>query len=891
MGHMRALLREIKDDPTGRWLAGYAVTTTKSLPRTIPRWCVNRVPFIRWIPKYDWHWIFGDFISGLTVGLMLVPQSIAYAAVATVPSQYGLFSSYVAPILYTFIGTSKDLTIGPTAVVSLLAGEIIKQVPEEDAATVAIATAFMVGLFSIALGIFKLGIILDFFPGGVLTGYTSGAALTIAIQQAPKLLGEYNVSTRNKTGTIIHDIFASLGDAHWRDILFSIGSIVALVGLQTMGKRYGSRNKILWFVSVARNTFVVIIFTAISYGINKHKTKAGALISIIGSVPPGLYKPRVPDLSLLSSLAGKSITVFLAAVLEHIAIGKAFARKDKYQLDQNQELFSIGVVNIVGSFFGSYAVTGSFSRTAVNNASGAKSPLSGLMCAVVVIISVVAVTPAFFYISNATLGAVIFLAVIQLVAGPRVWYQLWRLSFWDFLGGQLAFWITLFYSVEIGIAVSVGYSLVVLLWRVARPHLRVLAEVVTDPVTKEPLEGVYADARDLTFETRSIQPLAGVLIMRLEESFTFPNSRYTKNTILKQVFAFTNRGSDRVEVRNWNSNQAERISQIRERAGTAGRAEALPKLRGLILDFSGVNHLDSTGLQTLFDLRSELQDYAGTKDAFEMHFVCVHQSVLRILELADVAAPIDRPEKNSIYYGSKRSRHELPLVRGDTARSDVLRRRRSSRGVDRVDSSRGSLTSRHSHSQQQQHQQQHHRQHHSHHYEEGDNLARANDPAPIEADGMNVIMDPAQQRPDGTHGHDAFMDPESDKFFIHLSITQAIKMLDRRLQVREARDLEEGNRTKKEASSSSSASGSATEGSGGESTSSGLGGQSSTTLRGEWDAVTGAGGDGTGGTGGGGGGRHGDRSGEASPPGLGKRSADEPLSNITGEDGLRLEED
>ena len=622
----------MKTDPTLQWLYSYISSYIHSLPRTAPRWIIHRLPILQWIPKYDWRWSAGDFIAGLTVGLMVVPQSIAYAKVATLPVQYGLYASYVGPIVYTFVGTSKDLAIGPTAVVSLVAGGIIADFPSSDPATVAIVTAFVVGVYSIALGILKLGIILDFFPGGVLTGYTSGAALTIAIQQVPKLLGQYDVVTRNRTGTVIHDTFASLGQAHWRDILFSLGSIIALLLLQRLGR---FSNKALWFISVARNTVVVIIFTAISYGINRHDH----LISIIGKVPAGLYKPALPDLTLFSSLAGRSISIFFAALLEHIAIGKAFARKEQYTIDQNQELFSIGVVNIIGSFFGAYTVTGSFSRTAVQNQSGARSPLSGLMCAVVVIISAVAVTPAFYYIPNSTLSAVIFLAVIGLVAGPKVWLQQWRLSFWDFLGGQAAFWLTLFYSVEVGIFASVGYSIVVLLWRVARPSLRLLAEVVEDPITKESLSGVYADARS-HIETRSIQPLAGVLMIRMEESITFPNSRFIKNQIIKQVYAYTQ--GDVSTKRNWNSNQAERIEQIRKRYNTLDRD--LPHLRGLILDFSAVNHLDSTGLQTLFDLRAELQTYAG-KGPFEMHFVAVQDGVRRILELADVAAPIDRPER------------------------------------------------------------------------------------------------------------------------------------------------------------------------------------------------------------------------------------------------------
>lgn len=843
MEHLRLLFQELKDDPTRDWLLAYATAGAKGLPKTVPRWCVNRVPIVRWIPKYEWRWSIGDFIAGLTVGLMLVPQSIAYAGVATLPVQYGLFSSYVAPILYTFTGTSKDLTIGPTAVVSLLTGEIIKQLPNDDPVTVAIATAFMVGLYAIALGVLRLGIILDFFPGGVLTGYTSGAALTIAVQQLPKLLGEYHVTTSSKTGTIIHNVFASLGSAHWRDILFALSSIIALVGLQTVGKRYGSRYKAIWFISVARNTFVVIIFTAISCGINKGKTKGTASISIIGSVPSGLYKPSVPDTGLLATLAGKSITIFLAAVLEHMAIGKAFARKEKYQLDLNQELFSIGLVNIVGSFFGAFAVTGSFSRTAVNNASGSRSPLSGLMCAVVVIISVCAVTPAFFYISNATLGAVIFLAVIQLVAGPRTWYQLWRLSFWDFLGGMLAFWVTLFVSVEIGIYTSVGFSLVVLLWRVARPSIKLLAEVIEDPMTGEKLNGVYVDARDPTFQTRAIQPLPGVLVLRLEESLTFPNSRYIKSQIVKQIFAYTNGGDNRVEKKNWNSNQSEQILKIRKHYGTAMRSEGLPKLRGLILDFSAVNNLDSTGLQTLFDLRSELQDFAGSSNAFEMHFVCVHQSVLRIMRLADIANPVDRPERAV----PRSSNAMLPLVRGDTRpsvprlRSDYSRLHSPSRNKQSSDSGL-SLRKARSRSPDDQRR-----------YEASDNAFRANDPAPLAAEGMGPILDPSQANEDGLHGHAAFLDPENDKFLIHLSITQAIKVLSQRLHLSEQRDLEEATRPNNGGSS---------EGSGGQST-----------LNEDVETKP-----------------HIPDSGERAATSGSSSLSEEPLAEITGEDGLRLDD-
>ncbi|BFZ60376.1 hypothetical protein YB2330_001412 [Saitoella coloradoensis] len=767
--HWDTFREGVREDPTLQWLSAQTTDAVKALPHTAPRWALARFPIVKWLPRYDYRWFAGDLIAGLTVGLMLVPQSIAYANVATIPVQYGLFSSYVAVILYAFIGTSKDITIGPTAVISLLTAEVIKAMADSgySAATIAMASAFMVGVYSLGLGMLKLGIILDFFPGGILTGYTSGAALTIGVQQLPKLFGEYHVKSNNKTGTVLHDFLAALPDAHWRDILFSIASITALVSLQWAAKVWGKKNKLIWFVGVARNTFVVIIFTAISYGINKNHRDSPRL-SIIKSVPSGLYKPQTPDLSLLGQVAGRSIAVFFAAVLEHVAIAKSFARRDKYQIDQNQELNSIGLVNIIGAFFGSYAVTGSFSRTAVNNASGSKSPLSGLMCAVVVIVSVCAVTPAFYYIPNSTLGAVIFMAVIQLIAGPKVWYQLWRISFWDFLGSQLAFWITLFYSVEIGIAVSVGYSLVVLLWRVARPHLRLLAEAVDDDedCTMPPIPtGVYVDADSPVFHTKSIQPIPGVMIFRLEESFTFPNSRYIKSQLLKQVFAYTNGVTKDADDSNrlWSDDLEDRIKCMRERAGTLEHGDRLPRLRAVIFDFSAVNNLDSTGLQALFDMRSELADYAGV-ETFELHFVSVHQNVLRVLELADITAPIDRPEKAP----PKVPRLDLDYHNGGNVGSAIVRT------ISQATHSRTRRTST-----------------------PGDNPMRNMDPAPLMAEGLSPIqvvnVHHTDRRSHHTSGaasdssiqrrlaHCAFLDPSYSKILIHISIPSAVEAVRARL--------------------------------------------------------------------------------------------------------------
>ncbi|BFZ55559.1 hypothetical protein PYCC9005_002600 [Savitreella phatthalungensis] len=642
----------VREDPTLAWIGRHTKTAAKELPYTIPGWLLDRVPVVRWLPRYKWRqWTIWDLVAGLTVGLMLVPQSIAYASVADLPVQYGLFAAYLPPIIYAVTGTSKDLTVGPTAVVSLLTAETIRSLPNQNAVTVALALAFMVGVYSLALGLLHLGIILDFFSGGVLSGYTSGAAVVIAVQQVPKILGQKHVSTQGKVGTIIHRILVNLGHCNGRDIAFSIGSFIALISLQKLGQKLGSGNtaprKMIWFIGIARNTIVVIIFTAISYALNKDR-RSHPLISIIGNVPKGLHKPAVPDLSLLSTLAGKAVTVFLAAVLEHMAIGKAFARRDGVELDFSQELVSLGLCNIISSFFGSFPVTGSFSRTAVNRQSGSKSPLSGLLCSVIVIISVEFVTPAFFWIPSSTLGVVIFLAVIQLIASPKVFYQLWRISFWDFVASQLALWLTIFYSVEVGILTAVGFSLVVMLWRIARPKVRTLGKLVgvdeeSQTLATSRTEGIYADLDDVRSQPQRFDTIPGIMVLRLEESLVFSNHRFVANTIMNRIYANTS-GNLTSSAQTFNSTLEERVMAARRRAGTIFESDHLPPLRALVLDFSAVNHLDSAGLQCLYDLRAHLSDYASV-DAFELHFVCVHKSVLRIMELADIVNPIDRPER------------------------------------------------------------------------------------------------------------------------------------------------------------------------------------------------------------------------------------------------------
>ncbi|KAI1315534.1 hypothetical protein EDD11_000670 [Mortierella claussenii] len=621
----------------------------KAFPSNSPRYIYERFPIIKWLPKYQRGWAIRDIVAGITVGLIVVPQGMSYAKVAGLPVQHGLYSAYIGAIFYCFMGTSKDLTIGPTAVISLITGELVAELtgrltPPEVAAI----SCLCVGLLTLILGVLRLGIILDFFPTTVLVGYTTGAAVTIIIQQIPKWLGVPNINNRAPVYNIIITMFQAIRTLSWLDLVFGLVSMFILAAIGLAVDRWGRGKFSIQMIKISRFFFVTVLATAVSYAVNKdapHDAKGQIIprISILKNVPSGLPSPAVPSISsdMLSEIAPKLAAITLATILEHIAIGKAFARRNRYQIDANQELLTLGLANVTASFFGAYAVTGSFSRSAVKFQCGVKTPFAGFVTGALVLLAIFFLTPIFFYIPDAALSAVIMVAVATLVSPPSVFYQFFKVNLWDFLASQVALWVTIFVSVETGIAAGVGFSLVVLLFRIARPNFHVLHQLRDRP-------DVYVDASvDSTFET--VAAPHGILVLRIEESTTFPNTETFKTWVLEEAYKYTRFGGrlKSASERLWSDDLEVHVSNLRKMAhGPDSNItdDDLPRLRAVILDFSAVNNIDSTGLQGLFDLRELLKDYAGASDYpdtfFEVHFVGIQANVLRILELSGITRPV-----------------------------------------------------------------------------------------------------------------------------------------------------------------------------------------------------------------------------------------------------------
>ncbi|KAF9903716.1 hypothetical protein EC991_003410 [Linnemannia zychae] len=625
------------------------VSWVKAFPRNTPRYVTERLPIIKWLPKYNRNWAFRDAVAGITVGLIVVPQGMSYAKIAGLQVQHGLYSAYIGAIFYCFMGTSKDLTIGPTAVISLITGELVTELADRmSAPAVAAISCLCVGAFTMALGVLRLGIILDFFPTTVLVGYTSGAAATIVIQQIPKWLGVPNINNREPVYHIIIKMFKAIATLSWLDLTFGLVSFVALIAIGLAVDRWGRGRFAIQFIKISRFFIVTVLATALSYAVNHDpprnaKDEPIYRLSILKKVPSGLPHPEVPSVTseIFTEIAPKLFAISLAVILEHIAIGKAFARKNRYQIDTNQELLALGLANVTASFFGAYAVTGSFSRSAVKFQCGVRSPFAGFVTGALVLLALFFLTPVFFYIPDAALSAVIMVAVSVLISPPSVFIQFYKVNLWDFLSSQVALWVTIFVSVETGIAAGVAFSLLVLLFRVARPNFQVLRQIKDRP-------DVFIDATlDSTIETVSAPH--GVLVFRIEESTTFPNSDAFKTWVLDETYKYTRFGGHVKEVSEklWSDDMAVHVRNLRKIAHGADSNvtdDDLPKLRAVVFDFSAVNSIDSTGLQGLFDLRDLLKDYAGVTDEpstfFEVHFVGIQSSVLHVLEMSGITRPV-----------------------------------------------------------------------------------------------------------------------------------------------------------------------------------------------------------------------------------------------------------
>jgi len=497
------------------------------------------IPILEWLPNYNTSLFKGDLFAGITVGIVLIPQGIAYALIAGLPPIYGLYCALVPQVMYAIFGSSRQVAIGPVAMDSLIVAtgvSTLALVGSENYISIAILLALMVGTIQLIMGVFNLGFIVNFLSKPVITGFTSAVALIIGFNQFRNLLGLDFVQS-DQIQIILQGIWLELGNFNYHTATIGLISMIIIIISRRINKKIP-------------NALMVVILGVL---LMKYFGNIFTNVSIVKDIPSGLPKFGIPefDFDLIRNLLPIALTLVMVGYLETISIGKSLeAKQDEYRIRPNQELIALGISNMVGSLFKAYPSASSFSRSAINYESGAKTGMAALISVVMVLITLLFLMPLFYYLPKTVLSAIIIVAVFGLVNFKEAGF-LWRANQLDFCLMLSTFIATLFLGIEFGIITGVGLSLIVLIFRTSRPYVVELGKVPNSNFykNKERFEEVVLDE--------------DVLVFRFDAQLFYANASYFRD----------------------------RLEQMMDNKGSA--------LKLIVLDAESINRVDSTGVEML----------------------------------------------------------------------------------------------------------------------------------------------------------------------------------------------------------------------------------------------------------------------------------------------------
>ncbi len=529
------------------------------------------IPAAEWLPKYNLNLFKGDLVAGLTVGVMLIPQGMAYAMLAGMPPIYGLYASIVPLILYALLGTSRQLAVGPVAMVALLIAAgvgAIAEVGSTEFIGLAILLALMVGVLQLLMGVFRLGFLVNFLSHPVIAGFTSAAALIIGFSQLKHLLG-IDIPRSNHIHEIIGNAFANLEAVNGPTLIVGLTAIALILLVKRIK------------LPIPGPLLAVVFGILAVWGLGWHEQG----VKIVEEVPKGLPSFGLPSLDLdsLKTMLPIALTISFIGFMESIAVAKAIQSKHKnYQVSPNQELIALGVANIGGAFFQAFPTTGGFSRTAVNDQAGAKTGLASIISAVLIALTLLFLTPLFYYLPKAILASVIMVAVFGLIDFKEA-KHLWHTDRGDFWMMMTTFIGTLSLGIEEGILIGVVLSLALIIYRTTQPHTAVLGKIPGKPHYKNIDRFKDLEVRD------------EILIIRFDARLYFANVNYFREKIEKEIQA---------------------------------KGDALQLL---ILDADSINGIDSSGVHAL----NEIIDYCADKE-IQIQLVGVKGPIRDVLHRAGV---------------------------------------------------------------------------------------------------------------------------------------------------------------------------------------------------------------------------------------------------------------
>ncbi|KAI3509382.1 hypothetical protein L1887_24613 [Cichorium endivia] len=562
------LLKEIKTALKETFLSDDPLKPFKDQPRKkkLVLGFQTLFPILEWGRDYSLSKFKGDLIAGCTIASLCIPQDIGYAKLAYLDPQYGLYSSFIPPLIYAFMGSSRDIAIGPVAVVSLLLGTMLRDeldpvTQKHDYQRLAFTATFFAGVTQATLGFFRLGFLIDFLSHAAIVGFMGGAAVTIALQQLKGLFGIKDFTKKTDVISVMRSVIQAAHHGwNWQTILIGASFLTFLLVAKFIGKK---NKKLFWvpaiapLISVIISTFFVFITRADKDG-----------VQIVRHIEKGLNPSSAHQIFFSGDFLAKGFKIGviagLIALTEAVAIGRTFASLKDYQIDGNKEMVALGSMNIIGSLTSCYVATGSFSRSAVNYMAGCNTAVSNIVMSCIVMLTLLVITPLFKYTPNAILASIIISAVLGLIDFDAA-VLLWKIDKFDFLACMGAFFGVVFSSVEIGLLIAVAISFAKILLQVTRPRTAVLGKI--------PRTSVYRNVEQYPGATR----VPGVLIIRVDSAIYFSNSNYIKERILR-----------------WLTDEEETFKDH-------------PRVEYLIVDMSPVTDIDTSGIHALEELHSSLQ--------------------------------------------------------------------------------------------------------------------------------------------------------------------------------------------------------------------------------------------------------------------------------------------
>lgn len=470
-------------------------------------------PILEWLPEYNRSKFYGDLSAGLTVGVMLIPQGMAYAMIAGLPPIFGLYAAFIPQLVYALMGTSGKLGVGPVAMDSLLVASGLGALSLsgiDQYIQMAVFLALFMGGIQVFMGLVKMGFLVNFLSKPVINGFTSAAAIIIGLSQLKHLLGT-EIARSNQLQHLLYNTYLTVDEIHFTTLFIGLSGILGILLL----------NKISPKIPAALVITILGILVVWGFGMDE------AGVKIVSNIPSGLPELKLPTeyvLSNMNELFPIALTLSLVAFMEAISVAKAVEdEQSNLSLRPNQELIALGFANIVGSLFQSYPTTGGFSRTAVNNQLGASTPMSLIISAAIVGATLFFLTPLFYYLPNAVLAAIIMVAVTGLIdlKYPK---RLWNYRKDEF--GLLAFTfiVTLTVGITQGILFGILLSLLLMVYRTAQPHYAVLGNIKGSKYY-----------RNINRFKEDVDEDLEVLIFRFDAQLYFGNKDFFKSELSTQI--------------------------------------------------------------------------------------------------------------------------------------------------------------------------------------------------------------------------------------------------------------------------------------------------------------------------------------------------------------------